>query len=92
LFALATDARFSFNCSHFTPNDLSSQKGHDYELVPRRETVVNIDYRHTGIGSNSCGPELFPKYRLSETAFRFSFRLLGGRRADLCLFDEAGRK
>ena len=92
LYALATDARFSFNCSHFTPHDLTSPKGHDYELVPRRETVVNIDYRQAGIGSNSCGPELFPQYRLSETEFRFTVRLLGGRRNDVDPFGEAGRK
>jgi beta-galactosidase len=60
--------------------------------VPRRETVVNIDYRHTGIGSHSCGPELFPQYRFSETAFRFTVRLLGGRRNDVDPFREAGRK
>ena len=92
LYALATDARFSFNCSHFTPHDLTSPTGHDFELVPRRETVVNIDYRQTGIGSNSCGHELLPQYRLSEREFRFTVRLLGARRNDICPFCEAGRK
>jgi beta-galactosidase len=66
---------FSFNCSHFTPHQLS-ETAHDFELKPLRQTVVNIDYRHAGIGSNSCGPRLFEKYRLDEKAFRFTFRLL----------------
>jgi beta-galactosidase len=48
---------------------------HDYELVPLKETVVNIDYRHTGIGSNSCGPTLLPEFRFDEKEFTFKFRI-----------------
>jgi beta-galactosidase len=66
---------FSFNCAHYSPMQLTNT-AHDYELQPLAETVVNIDYRHAGIGSNSCGPELFEQYRLKEKAFRFTFRLL----------------
>ena len=66
---------FSFNCAHYSPMQLT-KTAHDYELQPLRETVVNIDYRHAGIGSNSCGPQLFEQYRLNEKAFRFTFRLL----------------
>ena len=40
-----------------------------------KETVVNIDYRHTGIGSNSCGPALLPEFRFDEKEFTFKFRL-----------------
>jgi hypothetical protein len=29
-------------------------------------TILFIDYRNAGIGSNSCGPELLPKYKLNE--------------------------
>ncbi len=92
LYVLATDARFSFNCSHFTPHDLTNTDAHDYELVPRRETVVNIDYRQAGIGSHSCGPELDPKYRLDQKQFRFTVRLLPTRKNDIDPFREAGRK
>ena len=66
---------FSFNCSHFTPRQLTDTP-HDYELVPLKQTVVNIDYRHAGIGSNSCGPTLAESLRLGEGSYRFSFRLL----------------
>ena len=66
---------FSFNCSHFTARQLTAT-AHDYELKPLDETVVHIDYRHSGIGSNSCGPELDKKWRLDDRDFRFSFRLL----------------
>ena len=68
-------ADFSFNCAHFTAKQLTDT-AHDYDLVPLADTVVNIDYRHTGIGSNSCGPALEPQWRFEEKHFKFSFRLL----------------
>ena len=74
LFAMDS-APFSFNCCRFTPEQLTATR-HDYELVPMKETVVNIDYRHNGIGSNSCGPQLAKQYRFDEKEFRFSFRIL----------------
>jgi beta-galactosidase len=43
--------------------------------VPLKETVVNIDYRNAGIGSNSCGPELDRRYAIIESTIDFSFRL-----------------
>ena len=66
---------FSFNCSHFTPTQIAKTR-HDYELVPKKETVVNIDYRNSGIGSNSCGPVLSKPYRIEAGEHRFAFRLL----------------
>ncbi len=65
----------SFNASHFTDAMLSAT-AHDYELSPLAETAVRIDYKQSGIGSNSCGPVLAEKWRLSEREFTFSFRLL----------------
>ena len=74
LLCLSDGKAISFNCSHFTPHMLASTP-HDYELVPLKETVVNIDYRHTGIGSNSCGPTLLPEFRFDEKEFTFKFRI-----------------
>ena len=65
---------FSFNCSHFTPKMLT-ETAHDYELEPLRETVVNLDYRHAGIGSNSCGPELIEKYRLDQKSISWEIKI-----------------
>ncbi len=78
---------FSFNCSHFTARQLTDT-AHDYELEPLAETVVNIDYRQSGVGSNSCGPELDAKYRLQEHAFSFAFRLLPVQINDVCPFEK----
>ncbi|MBQ9098932.1 MAG: DUF4981 domain-containing protein [Clostridia bacterium] len=91
LVALKTEKDFSFNCSHFTAKQLTETR-HDYELKPLADTVVNLDYRHNGIGSNSCGPELDPAFRLLEKEFHFGIRLLPAFVNDLCLFDEAGKQ
>lgn len=91
LIALRTEQDFSFNCAHYSAHQLTNT-AHDYELVPLADTVVNLDYRHSGIGSNSCGPELPEQFRLSEKEFRFNIRLLPAFVNDLCPFDEAGKK
>jgi len=66
---------FSFNASHYTPMDLT-KTAHDFELCERKETVVNIDFRQAGIGSNSCGPALAEEYSLLEREYRYAFTLL----------------
>jgi len=90
LLALNTDATptFSFNCSHFTAQQLT-ETAHDFELSPLAETVVNLDYRHSGIGSNSCGPALDSHLRINETSFKFAVRLLPVLKNDVCPFEKA---
>ena len=63
---------FSLSASHYSEMTLT-ETAHDYELVPEKETTVIIDYRNAGIGSNSCGPELSPEYRIEEKKINFSF-------------------
>ena len=70
--------RFSFNCSRFTTEQLTEAK-HTYELCPFDETVVHIDYKQSGIGSNSCGPRLDDRYRMTDKRLRFSFQLTSVR-------------
>jgi beta-galactosidase len=62
---------FSFNASHYATADIDQAK-HPHELTKRAGTFINIDHRHNGIGSNSCGPELIKKYRFDEDKFNFS--------------------
>lgn len=90
LLALSTGEDFSFNCSHYTARQLTDT-AHDFELVPLRETVVNLDYRQTGIGSASCGPTLSEQFQFNEKEFRFSVRLLGALVNDITPYDEAGK-
>ena len=63
---------FEFRASHYSTKQLTEAM-HDYELKPSEETFVSIDYKQSGIGSNSCGPELAEEYRLSEKKFSFTF-------------------
>lgn len=66
---------FSFNASHFTQEELT-EKAHNYELEECGSTVLCLDYRHNGIGSNSCGPDLLPQYRLEDEFIDFTIRLI----------------
>ena len=82
---------FSFSASHFTPEQLT-ETAHDYALRPLRETVVILDYRQSGIGSNSCGPWLSEKEQFNEKQFRFRLRILPAFLGDTDLFEEAARE
>lgn len=68
-----SDKTFSFNVSVYTQEELA-QKKHNYELLEAPYTVLCVDYRQAGIGSNSCGPVLLEKYRLNEEKFCFGVR------------------
>ncbi len=74
-FSVAAEKPFSFNVSPYTQEELTT-KGHAYELEESGCTVLCVDYRMNGIGSNSCGPALLPKYRFDETEFTFSFFII----------------
>lgn len=58
-------APFSFNASNFTIEELSSKK-YNFELAEAEYMTLCIDYMQSGVGSNSCGPELLPQYRLDH--------------------------
>ena len=48
---------------------------HTDELIADGKTHLRIDYKVSGIGSNSCGPELEQEYRLAEKEIRFTFSI-----------------
>jgi beta-galactosidase len=73
------DQEFSFNASEYTQEELTS-KNHNYELEKSPYTTVCLDYKLSGIGSNSCGPELLHKYRLEEEVIDFTFNINFTRR------------
>ena len=71
---VVSEKTFSFNASRYTQEELTEKK-HNYELVPSNHTVLCIDYKLDGIGSNSCGPGPEEQYQFSENAFVFEFSL-----------------
>lgn len=56
--------QLSFNAHDYSDGQLTRAK-HTYELKPEGKTVLSLDYRQGGIGSNSCGPRPMEKYLLS---------------------------
>ena len=67
-----TDSSFEFNVSSYTSKALT-QAMHTDELYKNDKTNVRIDYKVSGIGSNSCGPVLKEKYQLNERNIKFTF-------------------
>lgn len=59
---------------HYTPEDLTAAR-HTYDLVPRPDTILNLDYAQSGLGSQSCGPGPLPQYLLQPVETRFCVRL-----------------
>ncbi|MBQ2876258.1 MAG: glycoside hydrolase family 2 [Clostridia bacterium] len=62
---------FEFAVSEYSREELTS-KPHSHELVKNGLANVRIDYKMSGIGSGSCGPQLLEKYRLNDRNISFS--------------------
>ncbi len=73
-----SETPFSFSALPYTAEELTAKK-HDFELEKSGYTVLCLDYKQNGIGSNSCGPELPREYAFGETAFTFKIRLTPSR-------------
>lgn len=58
----------------YTAEDLTAAK-HTFELEPRGETVLSLDYAQAGLGSNSCGPGPLAQYLIRPEPMRFTVRL-----------------
>lgn len=66
---------FSFQTTRYTQEELN-QKAHNYELVKSNETIFNLDYKMSGMGSSACGPTLAEKYQLIEEDFTFEASII----------------
>lgn len=65
---------FSFSASYYTAQELAEKK-HNYELERSGHVIWHLDYAMSGVGSNSCGPQLLEQYRLDEEAIRWEMLL-----------------
>ncbi len=66
-----SDDSLEFNASRYSIRELMD-RAHRTELKPLDAVELCIDYKMSGVGSNSCGPELLPQYRLDEKEFDWS--------------------
>ena len=71
---VTADNSFTFNAQHYSTETLDKTR-HDYELTPDARTFFAVDYKQSGVGSNSCGPSLAPEYRLSEREFGYTVKI-----------------
>jgi beta-galactosidase/beta-glucuronidase len=62
------------NAQYFASEDLEKAK-HTFELTRRKDITLNIDYKQSGLGGGSCGPDTLPKYLVTAEPTRFSIRL-----------------
>ena len=63
---------FEFAVSEYSREELSTKK-HAHELSKNGLANVRIDYKMSGIGSGSCGPQLLPKYQMNDEDLSFKF-------------------
>jgi beta-galactosidase len=63
-----------FSASHFTAEDLFAAF-HTYDLTPRPETILNLDFRQRGLGTASCGPDTREAYRIPSGRHAWTYRI-----------------
>lgn len=68
------DGEFEINVSRFSAQALT-KAAHIDELKGDGLLHVRVDYKDSGLGSHSCGPELLEKYRLCEKEIDFGFTI-----------------
>lgn len=59
---------------HYTTEDLTNAK-HTFELKKRKDVTLNLDYKQSGLGEGSCGPDTLPKYLIKPEHVSFMIRL-----------------
>ncbi|MDD4700247.1 MAG: glycoside hydrolase family 2 TIM barrel-domain containing protein [Oscillospiraceae bacterium] len=69
-----TEDKFDFSALPYLSSELENAK-HNFELGASDKNVVCFDYMQSGVGSNSCGPELAKKYRLNKPDFHWKISL-----------------
>jgi beta-galactosidase len=65
-----------FSASHFTAQDLYAAL-HTYDLKPRLETILNLDLTQRGLGTQSCGPDTLPQYKIKPGRHRWNYFVRG---------------
>ncbi len=63
-----------FSASHLTADDLFAAS-HTYDLKPREEVFLYLDYAQAGLGTNSCGPGVLDHYLIKPGTYQWSYTL-----------------
>ena len=70
--AFRSENDLSFCVSPYTAEDF---RPHPFEMRESGDVNLYLDYRMSGLGSHSCGPELDKRYRIMERDIVFSFEI-----------------
>ncbi len=62
------------NLSNYTDEALE-KASHTFELEQAEDIIIHLDYRQSGLGSNSCGEEQLETYKVRREDFAMAFRL-----------------
>ncbi len=74
--AVTTPDSVEVSALHFTAEDLEAA-GHPYELAPRKETIVSVNYGSTGAGCESWGAGMLDKYGLKrDQVYNYQYTLI----------------
>ncbi len=68
------DRPLGLNLSNYTDESIE-KAAHPFELEQSKDVVVHLDYRQSGLGSNSCGEEQVEKYKVKREDFSMSFTM-----------------
>ena len=74
---MEVEGRMNFSALHFTDADLmGDREGHQWELRPREEIILHLDYMQRGLGNGSCGPKTLAKYQIpTQGTYGYTIRL-----------------
>lgn len=62
------------NISNYTDENIE-KASHPFELTPAENVIIHLDYKQSGLGSNSCGEEQLETYKVKREDFVMAFRL-----------------
>ncbi len=66
---------FEFNVSLYSTEELA-EKQHNFQLESNGLSNVRIDYKVSGVGSGSCGPQLMERYQMNDKNVAFKFSII----------------
>jgi beta-galactosidase len=64
---------FEFSVRHVTDGDLFAARHiNDLARMRRPETIIHLDHIQRGVGTGSCGPQTFERYRVPPDRYAFT--------------------
>lgn len=68
------ESPLGLNLSNYTDETIE-KAAHPFELTPAKDVIIHLDYKQSGLGSNSCGEEQLETYKVKREDFVMAFRL-----------------